>query len=101
MAEYHMKVQAFVGGKEISLNEFVEMYVGNVFSGVANSLRGVKIPRRLEFTVQKGAVAITADGAPLELEGFAAQIVNDTVMATLKHLKGFSSDDLARIVIEL
>lgn len=96
-----MKVQAFVGDKEIDLNEFVEMYVGNVFSGVANSLRGVNIPRRLEFTIQNGIVAITADGSPIELVGFAAQIVNDTIAATIKHLKGLPPDGLVRFVIEV
>ncbi len=96
-----MKAQAFVGDKEIDLNAFVEMYVANVFSGVANSLRGVKIPRRLEFSVQKGSVAIKADGVPIELDGFAAQIVSDTIHATLKHLKGLSSEDSIRIVVDL
>ena len=90
IAECVMKVQAFVGDREIDLNEFVETYIGNVFSGVANSLRGVKVPRRLEFTVDKGNVAVTADGVPIELNGFAAQIVNDTITAVLKHLKGLS-----------
>jgi len=96
-----MKVQAFVGDKEISLNEFVERYVGNVFSGVANSLKGVVIPRRLEFSVEKGSVTISADGKPVELAGFALQIANDTVSATLKHLKGLSPGGPVRVVIEL
>ncbi len=96
-----MKVQAFVGDKEIDLNAFVAMYISNVFSGVANSLRGVKVPRRLEFAVEKGSVAITSDGLPVELNGFAAQIVNDTIAAVLKHLKGFSPSDPVRIVIEI
>jgi hypothetical protein len=96
-----VKVRASVGGKEISLNEFVELYVGNVLSGVAKSLKGVTIPRSLEFAVEKGSVVVTADDQPVELAGFAAQIVNDTVIATLKHLKGFSSDNPVRIVIEL
>jgi hypothetical protein len=101
ITECAMKVQAFVGERQIDLNVFVETYIANIFSGIANSLRGVKFPRRLEFSVEKGMVAITADGDPIELNGFAAEIVNDTVNATLKHLKGFSPDDLVRIVIEL
>ncbi len=96
-----VKVKAFAGDKEIDLNAFIEMYVGNVFVGIANSLHGVKLPRRLEFTVKKGDVSITADGDPIILNGFAAQIVGDTVAATLKHLKGFEPSDPVRIVIEL
>jgi hypothetical protein len=96
-----VKVRAFSGQREIDLNAFVETYVGNVFSGVSNSLRGVTGSHRLEFIVDKGKVALSADGVPVELVGFAAQIVNDTVSAVLKHLKGFSPDDLIRIVIEL
>jgi hypothetical protein len=96
-----MKAQAFVGDKEIDLNEFVQTYISNVFVGVANSLRGVKLPRRLEFTIHKGSVTITADDTPIELVGFAEQIVADTVNATLKHLKGLSTEDPVRIVIQL
>jgi hypothetical protein len=96
-----MKVKAFAGDREIDLNAFIEMYVGNVFVGIANSLHGVKLPRRLEFAVERGGVAITADGDPIVLSGFAAGIVGDTVSATLKHLKGFSPTDPVRIVIEL
>jgi len=96
-----MKVKAHIGDRQIDLNEFVETYIGNVFTGVANSLRGVKLVRRLEFTVDNGNVAITADGDPVDLNGFAAQIVNDTVNAALKHLKGLTPADLVRIVIEL
>jgi hypothetical protein len=95
-----VKVQAFVGDKEINLNAFVQTYVGNVFSGVADSLRGVKVPQCLEFAVDRGSVAVSADGVPIELKGFAAQIVNDTITAVLKHLKGFSPDGPVRIVIE-
>ncbi len=95
-----MKAQAFVKDRKIDLNPFVEQYVGNVFSGVAASLRGVHLPKRLEFAVEGNRVTITADNVPIELAGFAELIVADTVNAALKHLKGLSPGDPVRIIIE-
>jgi hypothetical protein len=96
-----MKVQVFVRDKEIDLNPFTEGYVGNVLSSIAASLKGVQSPRRIEFSISGGRLAIISDGVPVQIAGFAELIAADTVAAVLKHLKGFSPDDPVRITIEL
>jgi hypothetical protein len=96
-----MKVKVFVKDTQIELNPFVEGYIGHVFSGVVASLKGVKTPRRLEFSIAKRKITISVDDVPIDLAGFAAVIVADTVTATLKHLKGFAPEQPVTIVIDL
>ncbi|MBN1574464.1 MAG: hypothetical protein JW984_14800 [Deltaproteobacteria bacterium] len=95
-----MKAKAFSNNQEIKLNPFIEEYVAEVFAAAIRPLKGVDNPKVIEFVVKGRKIDIKVDDKQVEFHGFAKVIVTDTLIATLKHLKGFSEEDEKKIVIE-
>lgn len=94
-----MNLQAVVNDSTVPLNPFIEEYIATVFYAAAGTLRGVDNPKKLEFVIHKDEIEITSDGTPVEFVGFARVIVADTLIATLKHLKGVDTDRETKVVV--
>ena len=95
-----METRAYVKDKEIDLNPFIERYIAEVFAAAARTLKGVGDPKILEFIISGGDIKIIADGNEIEFFGFAEVIITDTFIATLKHLKGFPTDEEIKIIVK-
>jgi len=95
-----MEARAYVKDREIDLNPFIENYVAQIFAAAAMTLKGAEDPKVLEFIISGEDIKIIADGSEIEFFGFAEVVIADTLLATLKHLKGFSADDEIKIIVK-
>jgi|GEM_PF-2393908 len=94
-----MKARAIVDDGSVPLNPYIEEYIAAIFFAAASTLRGVDDPKELEFVIHGDKLHITSDGTPVEFTGFAKVIVADTLIATLKHLKGVDTNRETRVVV--
>ncbi len=98
-----MRARLFSNGAEVSVNSFVERFVGAVCSGIAVSLKAPRPEKSISLELEGDRIVLQIDSAPIVLDknqGFAGTLVRDTIQGMIRHLKGVDSHSTVRIVVD-
>ena len=98
-----MTVRLFSDGTESQVSPFVGRFTESVCRAVAASLRAPVPARSLEFVLERSKARFFVDGTEvsLELGGFAATLVHDTLSGMVRHLKGVDPNGMIRIAVDV
>lgn len=82
-----MKTQLLVNDLVIPLNDFTQLYIGNILRGIATSLGCPE--ERVSINIDADGLNLFAGYSGIQIEqGFTREIVESTVKGMLSPLKG-------------
>ena len=84
------RVDLIVDGESLTLNEFVQRFMGSVFCGILNSLKNVDPnPDTIEFLLEKGThVSMIIDGSTIPMNEFVRNLLIHVVQQMTASLEG-------------
>ena len=82
------QIKLFVNDAPINLDKFVQGYIDYVVGGILASLKGTRVVKGVDLTIEGDQVSIVLNDRALPLNLFATRIIYNTLVGMISPLHG-------------
>ena len=82
------EISLSVNDAAVELNEFVQVFIGHVVSGMLSALRGTGDISIVQVSIEEDRIDINLNNTEVPINPFVSDIIRNTIIGMVSSLKG-------------